>query len=88
MKDMTPEQRYQQQRQDRINSLEAQVNDLIARGFKRRAATLCLELIDAADTAAQRKQFAELRGMLIRSSAVGPGNQQTWYLAGNYMGGQ
>ncbi|HHL3256502.1 TPA: hypothetical protein ACQ5AA_001689 [Citrobacter braakii] len=86
---MTPEL-YQLQQAQLMCRLEATVNDLISRGLKRRAATVCLDLIDAAETTAQRQKFAQLRGMLIRTSncGFGRGNLQTWYLAGNFAGEQ
>ncbi|EDW8118145.1 hypothetical protein A9G83_000699 [Salmonella enterica subsp. enterica serovar Sundsvall] len=86
---MTPEL-YQQQQAELVRKLEAKVNELVRRGLKRRAAMICLELIDAAETSAQRQKFAQLRGMLIRSSncGYGRGSNQTWYLAGNYTGAQ
>jgi len=81
---MTPEQKYAQQRSDLLAAMEVQVSDLIRRGLKRRAATLCLDLIDAADTNADRQKFAQMRGMLIRSTRCV--REQSWYLAGSYIG--
>jgi low affinity Fe/Cu permease len=65
---MTAEEKYKQQRADNLAAMEAKVNDLIRRGHKRRAATLCLDLMEAADTNAERQKFSQMRGMLIRSS--------------------
>lgn len=82
---MTPEQKFAKQRADRLIAIEAQVNDLISRGLKRRAATLCLSLIDAADTAADRQRFASLRSSLFRSSRMRD-REQSWHLAGQFLG--
>lgn len=82
---MTPEQNYAQQRAERLAAMEDQVNDLIRRGMKRRAATLCLDLMDAADTNADRQKFAQMRGMLIRSTRCV--REQSWCLAGQFQEG-
>lgn len=84
---MTPEQ-HQTGRAARMQALEAKVDELINKGLNRRAATVCLELIDAAETSSQRQKYSQLRGLLIRTSNRARGNMQTWYLAGNYMGAQ
>lgn len=83
---MTPEQNFALQRAERMSNLESQVNSLIQRGLKRRAATLCLDLMDAANTNSERQKFAHLRGTLIRSSRCI--REQSWCLAGNFMGAE
>lgn len=71
---------------DRRNALELKVKEFMARGLLRRAGTMCLELIDLAETDAQRQRYAALRGQCLRSASSTNTSSQSWYLSGNFVG--
>jgi len=81
MMKMTPEQRLAL-----FTALEAKLNNLIDRGLPRRAAGVCLDIISIVDTHGERQKYAKLRATLVRSSNKHNG-QQSWYLAGQFNGG-